>query len=51
MRETGGFALLRTKRGSHVAFNEGLLGQGSFLGRVAFDFLDAAREVAAQEGR
>merc|ERR1719199_1446143 len=46
VRETPGVALLRTKRGSHVAFNDGLLGQGSYLARVALDFLDAAQEVA-----
>jgi hypothetical protein len=49
VRETPGVALLRTKRGSHVAFNDGLLGQSSFLARTAFDFLDAAREVATLE--
>jgi predicted alpha/beta-fold hydrolase len=47
VRSTAGVALLRTKRGSHVAFNEGLLGQGSFLSRVTFDFLDAARDAGA----
>jgi predicted alpha/beta-fold hydrolase len=49
VRQTPGVALLRTLRGSHVAFNDGLLGQGSFSARVAFDFLGAAREVAALE--
>jgi len=44
--DTSGVVLLRTKRGSHVAFNEGLLGQGVYLARIAFDFLDAAHEVA-----
>jgi len=32
-----------------VAFNDGLLGQGSFLARASFDFLDAAQEVAELE--
>ena len=30
------------ERGSHVAFNEGLLGRGSYHARISFDFLDAA---------
>jgi predicted alpha/beta-fold hydrolase len=49
VKSTPGVALVRTKRGSHVAFNEGLLGMSSFLGRVAFDFLDSARVVADED--
>lgn len=40
-----GAMLLRTQRGSHIAFNEGLLGTGNYLSRVTMDFLDAARAV------
>lgn len=45
-----GAILLRTQRGSHIAFNEGLLGTGNYLSRVTMDFLDAAMEVE-MEGR
>jgi len=45
-----GALLLRTQRGSHIAFNEGLLGTGNYLSRVTMDFLDAAMEVE-MEGR
>jgi len=40
-----GAILLRTPRGSHIAFNEGLFGTGNYLSRVTMDFLDAARTV------
>lgn len=40
-----GAVLLRTPKGSHIAFNEGLLGTGNYLSRVTMDFLEAAREV------
>jgi len=39
-----GSLLIRTQRGSHIAFNEGLFGQGNYLSRISFDFLDAARK-------
>lgn len=39
-----GALLIRTQRGSHIAFNEGLFGQGNYLSRISLDFLDAARE-------
>ncbi|XP_023347376.1 protein ABHD1 [Eurytemora carolleeae] len=41
----GNTLLLRTKRGSHIAYNEGLLGQGSYLPRISLEFLQAARQV------
>lgn len=31
VRETPGYALVRTRRGSHVAFNEGFFGRGCFM--------------------
>jgi len=40
----GNACLLKTKRGSHIAYNEGLLGLGSYLPRVSLDFLEAARK-------
>ena len=39
----GGALLLRTKRGTHIAYNEGSLGQGNYMSRVALDFLESAR--------
>ena len=44
----GGALLLRTPRGSHIAYNEGVLGQGNYLSRVTMDFLESARLVAAK---
>lgn len=44
-RRIEGLALLRTKRGSHAAFNEGLLGSSCFFTRVALDFLQTARRL------
>jgi len=41
----GGGLLLRTKKGAHIAFNEGIFGTGNYLSRVTMDFLDAAREL------
>ena len=41
----GGALLLRSKRGTHIAYNEGLLGQGNYMSRVAMDFLESARAV------
>ena len=41
----GGALLLRTKRGTHIAYNEGLLGQGNYMSRVAMDFLESSRAV------
>jgi predicted alpha/beta-fold hydrolase len=43
VRSLGGGLLLRTSRGSHIAFNEGLLGTGSYMHRVSMDFLESAR--------
>lgn len=43
--EHGGALLLRTKRGSHIAYNEGLLGQGNYLSRVSLDFLESSRKL------
>ena len=44
--EQPGALLLVTRSGSHVAFNEGWSGSGSFHLRVSLDFLDAARRTA-----
>ena len=41
----GGGLLLRTKKGAHIAFNEGIFGTGNYLSRVTMDFLDTAREL------
>ena len=41
----GGALLLRTKKGAHIAFNEGALGQGNYLSRVSLDFLESARNL------
>ena len=41
----GGGLLLRTKKGAHIAFNEGIFGTGNYLSRVTMDFLDAAKEL------
>ena len=46
VRETAGVALLRTRRGSHCAYSEGLFGEGSYAARVAMGFLDAAHTVS-----
>ena len=46
--EHGGALLLRTRRGSHIAFNEGLLGQGDYLSRVSMDFLESAKRNESQ---
>lgn len=43
VEQTPGVVLLKTRRGSHVAFNEGLFGGGSYIARVSFEFLEAAR--------
>ena len=45
LSSVGGALLLRTKKGSHIAFNEGIWGTGCYLSRIAMDFLDAARMV------
>lgn len=44
-----GALLLRTKRGSHIAYNEGIFGTGNYLSRVTMDFLDAARQVGSEQ--
>ena len=38
----GNCLLLKTKRGSHIAYNEGLLGTGNYL---SLDYLEAARRI------
>ena len=37
--------LLRTAKGSHISFNEGLFGQGCYLSRVTMDYLDTVRHL------
>ena len=44
-RARPGAVLLRTNKGSHISFNEGLFGQGCYLSRVCMDFLDTAKLV------
>lgn len=46
---TGGAMLLRTKRGSHIAYNDGLFGTGNYLVRVAMDFMETSRLLQVQE--
>jgi len=41
----GGALLLRTRKGAHIAFNEGPLGQGNYLSRISMDFLQSARNL------
>jgi len=41
----GNCLLLKTKRGSHIAYNEGLLGTGNYLPRLSLDYLEAARRI------
>lgn len=45
VRATPGILLLRTPRGSHISFNEGLLGTGCYLSRISMDFLESAMKV------
>jgi len=40
-----GALLLRTKKGSHISFNEGIFGTGCYLSRITMEFLDAARKL------
>ena len=49
VRSHPGYALVRTAKGSHIAFNEGFLGNRCFMSRITFDFLDAAVAQAARE--
>ena len=42
VRSQPGYALVKTVRGSHIAFNEGLLGERCFMTRLTLDFMDAA---------
>ena len=44
----GGALLLRTQKGSHIAFNEGILGEGNYQSRIAFEFLESARELESK---
>ena len=44
-RSQPGAVLLRTPRGSHISFNEGLLGTRCYLSRVTMDFLDSAKHI------
>jgi hypothetical protein len=39
---------VQTEAGSHIAFCEGALGTGSYMCRLAMDFLEAAREEEAE---
>ena len=43
IRGLGGALLLRTSHGSHIAFNEGAFGTGSYLARITMEFLETAR--------
>jgi len=43
IRSHPGALLLRTKKGSHISFNEGIFGSGCYLSRITMDFLDTAR--------
>ena len=42
--------LLRTPHGSHISFNEGALGSGCYLSRLALDFLESARVLGEEPG-
>lgn len=46
-----GALLLRTQKGSHIAYNEGIFGTGNYLSRVTMDFLDAARAVSKGQAK
>lgn len=46
-----GALLLRTQKGSHIAFNEGIFGTGNYLSRVTMDFLDAAMAVSKGQAK
>ena len=37
--------LLRTAKGSHISFNEGIFGQGCYLSRVTMDYLDTIKNL------
>lgn len=50
-RSLCGGLLLRTRKGAHIAFNEGVLGTGCYLSRISMDFLDAARRVEEGKGK
>lgn len=39
------YALVLTKYGSHIAFAEGLFGQGSWMERITMDFLESCLEL------
>jgi len=41
----GNALLLKTKRGSHIAYNEGMFGTGDYLPRISLEFLQAARNL------
>jgi len=47
----GGGLLLRTRKGAHIAFNEGIFGTGCYLSRVTMDFLDAAKTVEERKDK
>jgi len=42
---TPGVILVVCEQGSHLGFNEGMWGQGSFMTRLTLDFLEAARKT------
>ena len=41
------YALVLTKYGSHIAFAEGLFGQGSWMEKVTMDFLESCFDLLA----
>lgn len=44
-----GGLLIRTPRGSHIAYNEGILGTGNYMHRITFEFLDTAKQVLEEK--
>ena len=46
-----GALMLVTSSGSHVGFNEGRLGRGSYHMRISLDFLEAARATATGQSK
>ena len=44
------YILKLTERGSHVAFNEGIFGQGNFMWRLTLDFFDTIEQLLDKEG-
>eukprot|EP00747_Dinoflagellata_sp_TGD_P142772 gnl/TRDRNA2_/TRDRNA2_176289_c0_seq1.p1 gnl/TRDRNA2_/TRDRNA2_176289_c0~~gnl/TRDRNA2_/TRDRNA2_176289_c0_seq1.p1 ORF type:complete len:253 (+),score=35.04 gnl/TRDRNA2_/TRDRNA2_176289_c0_seq1:424-1182(+) len=44
-RDCAGSILVRTAHGTHCAYCEGRWGEGSYMNRLALDFLEAARQI------